>query len=53
MLECMTDEQAVEVLAQVEGRYQAEGLQLPTMPTVINDMILTHSARHLEGATRG
>jgi hypothetical protein len=53
MLGCMTDEQAVEVLAQVEGRYQAEGLQLPTMPTVINDMILTHSARHLEGATRG
>ena len=48
MLECMTDEQAVEMLEQVEARYQAEGLQLPALPVVINDMILMHSARHLE-----
>lgn len=47
MLECMSESQAIELLDEVEARYKSEGLNLPSMPTVINDMILMHSGRHL------
>jgi len=51
--QCMTVEEATEVLDLVAGRYQAEGLQLPSsLPTVVEDMIATHAARHLEGSQR-
>jgi predicted transcriptional regulator len=51
--ECMTVEEATEVLDLVAARYQAEGLSLPSnLPTVVEDMIATHAARHLEGSQR-
>lgn len=51
--ECMSPTEAESMLELVTARYHAEGLHLPSnLAVVIEDMIATHAARHLEASQR-
>lgn len=51
--ECMSVQDATATLELVTGRYHAEGLHLPSnLAVLVEDIIATHAASHLEGSQR-